>query len=50
VAPVENNRLQNKPSNGTNEQSLVVIDKSATGIKRTVLELVQFVPLKSGIG
>ncbi len=53
VAPVENNRLQNKQPNGANaanQQSLVVIDKTATGIKRTVLELVQFVPLKSGIG
>ena len=56
VSPVENNRIQNNQQSntisikGTNEQSLVVIDKSATGIKRTVLELVQFVPLKSGIG
>ena len=56
VAPVENNRIQNNQQSntisikGTNEQSLVVIDKTATGIKRTVLELVQFVPLKSGIG
>jgi protein-L-isoaspartate(D-aspartate) O-methyltransferase len=31
------------------EQSLVVIDKTEAGLKRTVLELVQFVPLKSGI-
>ncbi len=31
------------------EQSLVVVDKTETGLKRTVLELVQFVPLKSGI-
>ena len=31
------------------EQSLVVIDKTETGLQRTVLELVQFVPLKSGI-
>ena len=50
VAPVENNRPQNTHPNGANEQSLVVIDKTDTGIKRTVLELVQFVPLKSGIG
>ena len=56
VSPVENNRIQNNQQSntisikGTNEQSLVVIDKTATGIKRTVLELVQFVPLKSGIG
>jgi hypothetical protein len=26
-----------------------VIDKTVTGLKRTVLELVQFVPLKSGL-
>jgi protein-L-isoaspartate(D-aspartate) O-methyltransferase len=31
------------------EQSLVVIDKTEAGLKRTVLELVQFVPLKSGL-
>jgi protein-L-isoaspartate(D-aspartate) O-methyltransferase len=31
------------------EQCLVVIDKTETGLKRAVLELVQFVPLKSGI-
>lgn len=42
VAPVAN------IANG--EQSLVVIDKTTLGIKRSVLELVQFVPLKSGLG
>ena len=31
------------------DQSLVVIDKTEAGLKRTVLELVQFVPLKSGV-
>ena len=31
-------------------QSLVVIEKTANGLKRTVLEPVQFVPLKSGLG
>jgi protein-L-isoaspartate(D-aspartate) O-methyltransferase len=31
------------------EQSLVVLDKTEAGLKRTVLELVQFVPLKSGV-
>ena len=41
VAPVTNKV--------TAEQSLVVIDKSEAGLKRTVLELVQFVPLKSGV-
>jgi protein-L-isoaspartate(D-aspartate) O-methyltransferase len=41
VAPVTNKV--------TGEQSLVVVDKTETGLKRTVLELVQFVPLKSGV-
>ncbi|MEY4427203.1 MAG: hypothetical protein RL535_1501, partial [Pseudomonadota bacterium] len=31
------------------DQSLVVVDKTEAGLKRTVLELVQFVPLKSGV-
>ncbi len=31
------------------EQSLVVVDKTEAGLRRTVLELVQFVPLKSGV-
>jgi protein-L-isoaspartate(D-aspartate) O-methyltransferase len=44
VAPVTNNA-----KGALAEQSLVVIDKTVTGIKRTVLELVQFVPLKSGL-
>jgi protein-L-isoaspartate(D-aspartate) O-methyltransferase len=44
VAPVTNT------SQGAfSEQSLVVIDKTEVGLQRTVLELVQFVPLKSGI-
>ncbi len=41
VAPVGNS--------SNSEQSLVVVDKTVTGLKRTVLELVQFVPLKSGL-
>ncbi|MEY4911783.1 MAG: protein-L-isoaspartate O-methyltransferase [Pseudomonadota bacterium] len=41
VAPVTNKTA--------GEQSLVVVDKTETGLKRTVLELVQFVPLKSGV-
>jgi protein-L-isoaspartate(D-aspartate) O-methyltransferase len=41
VAPVTNNVA--------GEQSLVVIDKTEAGLQRTVLELVQFVPLKSGV-
>ncbi len=44
VAPVTKS-AKGAPS----EQSLVVIDKTVTGLKRTVLELVQFVPLKSGL-
>ena len=35
---------------GQSTQSLVVIDKTPTGLVQTVLEAVQFVPLKSGIG
>jgi protein-L-isoaspartate(D-aspartate) O-methyltransferase len=31
-------------------QKLVVIDKTVTGLAQTVLETVQFVPLKSGLG
>ncbi len=45
VAPVTN-KVADK---AVSEQSLVVIDKTETGLKRTVLELVQFVPLKSGV-
>jgi protein-L-isoaspartate(D-aspartate) O-methyltransferase len=30
-------------------QHLVVIDKTTTGVVRTVLETVLFVPLKSGV-
>lgn len=33
----------------TGHQNLVVIDKTATGVQRTELEAVHFVPLKSGI-
>ena len=58
VAPVENARrdagnfgnMTNVTLGGPSEQSLVVIDKTSLGIKRSVLELVQFVPLKSGLG
>ena len=31
------------------QQALVVIDKTAAGLQRSVLEAVHFVPLKSGI-
>ena len=47
VAPVSN--AANSASGVSNAQSLVVVDKTMTGLKRTVLELVQFVPLKSGV-
>jgi protein-L-isoaspartate(D-aspartate) O-methyltransferase len=47
VAPVSSAASGTPSTSG--EQSLVVIDKTVTGLKRTVLELVQFVPLKSGL-
>ena len=58
VAPVANAaRHSGNSGNSTNvtlvghsDQSLVVIDKTSLGIKRSVLEFVQFVPLKSGLG
>ncbi len=34
---------------GGSKQALVVVDKTARGVQHTVLEAVQFVPLKSGI-
>ncbi len=40
VAPVET---------GSGRQALVVVDRSARGLQRTVHETVQFVPLKSGL-
>ncbi len=54
VAPVLNagnlGHMTNVTHAKQNEQSLVVIDKTSSGITRSVLELVQFVPLKSGLG
>lgn len=58
VAPVANaardagnaGNKTNVTLGGQSGQSLVVIDKTSLGIKRSVLELVQFVPLKSGLG
>ena len=47
VAPVTNS--VSNTNSALNEQSLVVIDKTVTGLHRTILELVQFVPLKSGL-
>jgi protein-L-isoaspartate(D-aspartate) O-methyltransferase len=43
VAPVVKNSL-----NGS-AQALLVLDKTATGVRQTLLEAVHFVPLKSGI-
>jgi protein-L-isoaspartate(D-aspartate) O-methyltransferase len=37
------------PTGNGSAQSLVVIDKTARGVKQTVLESVLFVPLKSGV-
>ncbi len=42
-------RLVAPTSQGAGGQRLVVLDKAATGVVRTVLEAVHFVPLKSGI-
>ena len=43
VAPVVNG--QGKPGS----QSLLVLDKTAMGVRQTILEAVHFVPLKSGV-
>jgi protein-L-isoaspartate(D-aspartate) O-methyltransferase len=37
-------------SAGAGQQALMVIDKSRQGVRQTILEAVNFVPLKSGIG
>ena len=42
-------RLVAPTANGAGGQHLVVLQKTATGLLRTVLEAVHFVPLKSGI-
>jgi protein-L-isoaspartate(D-aspartate) O-methyltransferase len=42
-------RLIAPAANGAGGQHLVVVHKTATGVVRTVLEAVKFVPLKSGI-
>jgi protein-L-isoaspartate(D-aspartate) O-methyltransferase len=42
-------RLVAPSATGPGRQNLVVIDKTAQGVSRTVLEAVHFVPLKSGI-
>jgi protein-L-isoaspartate(D-aspartate) O-methyltransferase len=41
-------RLVAPMQTATGAQALVVIDKTAQGIRQTVLEAVHFVPLKSG--
>ena len=43
IAPVNNS------ADGGGKQSLVMVRKSVTGISRSVLEAVRFVPLKSGV-
>ncbi len=43
VAPVHSG------ANGTNQQALIVIDKTSDGVRQTLLEPVHFVPLKSGV-
>jgi protein-L-isoaspartate(D-aspartate) O-methyltransferase len=43
VAPVVNGH--GKPGG----QSLLVLDKTAMGVRQTILEAVHFVPLKSGV-
>ena len=43
VAPVS------VPGGAPGQQALMVVDKTATGVKHTILEAVLFVPLKSGI-
>jgi len=34
---------------GQQQQALLVLDKTSTGLRRTILETVHFVPLKSGV-
>ena len=43
-------RIVAPASLGKTSQSLVIVDKTPQGFQQTVLEAVQFVPLKSGIG
>lgn len=43
-------RLVAPVANAGGSQALVVIDKTATGLRRAVFEAVNFVPLKSGLG
>lgn len=45
----EGGRLVAPIAGARGSQSLLVVDKSANGLKQTVLEAVQFVPLKSGV-
>lgn len=45
VAPV----AQRASGGGTAAQALVVVDKTAQGLRQTILEAVHFVPLKSGL-
>ena len=43
-------RIVAPASLGKTSQSLVIVDRTPHGFQQTVLEAVQFVPLKSGVG
>jgi protein-L-isoaspartate(D-aspartate) O-methyltransferase len=50
IAPVVGKTGPANLKTGTTKgQSLVVLDKTAQGVRQTVLEAVHFVPLKSGV-
>jgi protein-L-isoaspartate(D-aspartate) O-methyltransferase len=50
IAPVLGKPEQGGTKAGIpNGQSLMVLDKTARGVRQTVLEAVHFVPLKSGV-
>ncbi|MBJ7468999.1 MAG: protein-L-isoaspartate(D-aspartate) O-methyltransferase [Rhodoferax sp.] len=50
IAPVVGKASSADLKTGTNKgQSLIVLDKTAQGVRQTVLEAVHFVPLKSGV-
>lgn len=49
VAPVMVNEAQATGPGRSIRQALLVLDKTARGVRQTLLEPVQFVPLKSGI-
>jgi protein-L-isoaspartate(D-aspartate) O-methyltransferase len=56
VAPVQSgvstqaqSGVSTQAQSGVSTQALMVIDRTAQGLRQTVLEPVHFVPLKSGI-